>query len=38
MLPGQMSGMSMLPPCWSGVSELIESICGEQLKVPICGL
>ncbi|MGF6347225.1 hypothetical protein QF040_001938 [Variovorax sp. W2I14] len=33
-----MSGRSMLPPCWSGVRLLIESISGEQLSVPMCGL
>ena len=38
MLPGPMSGTSMLPPWLSGVSELIESISGERLSVPMCGL
>ena len=38
MLPGPMSGRSMLPPWASGVRVLIESISGEQLSVPMCGL
>ena len=37
MLPGPMSGRSMLPPWLSGVSELIESSSGDVLSVPMCG-
>ena len=37
MLPGPMSGRSMLPPWLSGVSELIESSSGDVLNVPMCG-
>ena len=38
MAPGATSGTSMFPPWLSGVNELIESISGEQLNVPMCGL